>query len=292
MPDAHSHFHLVLALERRPGSEAAGAALARSEAQDLIATLGRDLVRLYPAIEGLDLACSAACYDPAQLLRPGWPVHAALGRLVELSPGASGRLIAFAAHEGGFADPDLMPDPALAGGPLQLVPLLLRGPDVELAALGAQLEADLLERGMAGAETALAVQAAFALPLEHARYMSLHDLCAMTTMQYRHAGLGEVWELVEGALFDAPGETVLAGDWLPPLLRRGRRVALGELDFPAWCERFGAGLDADALARRWRHWPARLAQIEAVLTAHGLDVIRVALRGENDAAALDAMLAD
>lgn len=291
MPDAHSHFHLVLALERRPGSEAAGAALARGEAQDLIATLGRDLVRLYPAVEGLDLACSAACYDPAQLLRPGWPVHAALGRLVELGPGSTGRLIAFAAHEGDFADPDLMPDPALAGGPLQLVPLLLRGPDAELAALGAQLETDLLERGMAGAETALAVQAAFALPLEHARYMSLHDLCAMTAMQYRHAGLGEIWELVEGALFDAPGETVLAGDWLPPLRRRGQRVTLGELDFPSWCERFGAGLDADALARRWRHWPARLAQIEAVLTAHGLGVIRVALRGEDDAAALDAALA-
>jgi hypothetical protein len=281
--ESTSQFHLLLALERRPDSSACGRALARDAAQDLVAAVGRDLARLFPAVAGLDLALSAACYDPAELLRPGWPVYATLGRLVEISPGQPGRLIAFGAHAGAFADPALAPDAALAGGPLQLVPVLLRGPESAIAAVGAQLEEDLMERGMAGAELALEAQAAFALPLEHARFLSLADLCALTAMQYLHAGLDAVWQIVEGALFDPAGGEFVQQDELPPLAREASCVRLGSEDFAAWSERHAAGLDADALARRWAQWPARLRQVEAVLLAHGLRCERIALAANDDA---------
>jgi hypothetical protein len=282
LSDSRSHFHLLLALERRPDSSAVGKALARPDAEELVAVLAKDLARLFPEIEGLDLVCSAACYDPAELLRPEWPVHRSLGQLAEISPGAEGRLIAFVQHEGAFADSMLAPDPALAGGPLQVMPLLLVGDDARIAILGARMEAELLERGMAGAEAALQAQALLALPLEHARYMSLNDLCAMTAMQYQHVGLEAVWHLIEAALFGAPDAVFVEGVDLPPLLLTSAgEVCIGAHEFAAWCERFGAGLDADGLARRFGLWQARLRQIEAVLASHGIPTQRVAL-GEND----------
>lgn len=284
MSDSRSHFHLLLALERRPDSSAVGKALARADAQQLIAVLSRDLSRLFPEIEGLDLVLSAACYDPAELLRPGWPVHRSLGQLAEISPGPAGRLIAFAQHAGAFADSVLAPDLALAGGPLQVVPVLLMGEDTRIASLGARMEAELLERGMAGAEIALEAQALFDLPLEHARYMSLNDLCAMTAMQYQHVGLDALWRVIEAALFGAADAVYVEGEDVPPLLLSEEGgVSIGAHEFAAWCESFGAGLDADALARRFGLWQARLRQIEAVLASHGLVTRRVALRENDDA---------
>lgn len=282
--DTRSHFHLLLALERRPDSAACGQALERHDAQALIALLAKDLARLFPQVEGLDLVLSAACYDPAQLLRPGWPIHRSLGQLAEISPGAPGRLIAFSRHDSHFADPALKPEAALAGGPLQVVPLLLMGDDQRIAALGARMEAELLERGMAGAEIALEAQALFNLPLEHARYMSLNDLCAMTAMQYQHVGLEAVWRVIESALFGVSEPVYIEGDDLPPLLlTEAGDVCIGEHGFAAWCERFGAGLDADALARRSGIWQARMRQIEAVLASHGLATRRIGLRENDDA---------
>ncbi len=283
MSNSRSHFHLLLALERRPDSSACGLALERSDAQSLMAVLAKDLARLFPEVEGLDLVLSAACYDPAELLRPGWPVYRALGQLAEISPGETGRLIAFARHQSEFPAPALIPEATLAGGPLQVVPLLVMGDDRRIAALGARMEAELLERGMAGAETALQAQALFELPLEHARYMSLNDLCAMTAMQYQHAGLQPVWQVIEAALFDVAEALFEDEAELPPMLLDAGRVCIGAHAFSAWCEQFGAGLDADALARRFGLWQARLRQIEAVLASHGLVTQRVALAENDDA---------
>jgi len=257
--------------------------LPREEAQRLVASIARDLARLFGDLADLDLVLSAACHDPAELMRPGWPIHRSLGQLAEISPGETGRVMAFARSGEGFAAPELAPDPALSGGPLQVVPLLLAGASERIAALGARMESELLERGMAGAEVALEAQQLMGLPLEHARYMSLNDLCAMTAMQYGHAGLEAVWQLVEGGLFDPAGNEFLLEDGLPPLHRDGLDLRLGSEDLAAWNERHGAGLDADALARRWSQWPARLRQVESVLAAHGLACRRVELGANDDA---------
>src|SRR3546814_9326192 len=63
--------------------------------------------------------------------------------------------------------------------------------------VGDAFERELIERGMAGADTALAAQDAFGLRIEHARYLTVHDLAAMTALQYEHAGLAALWPLLD-----------------------------------------------------------------------------------------------
>jgi hypothetical protein len=76
---------------------------------------------------------------------------------------------------------------------LRLLPFVLHGDAQAMAEAGARLEQVLLDTGMAGAQTALDVQAAFGADIEHARFMTLRDLAARKAMQYEHAGLAQVW---------------------------------------------------------------------------------------------------
>src|SRR5262249_53117335 len=153
--------------------------------------LARDLATLAPDAAGFDLAVLAAHYDPVELLRPGWPVHAALDALAQRAPMASGpgagdaaesreaRILAFGAREGTLPGAVPSPDADFAQGTMRLLPFLLRGgaDDADrVARLAQSLEEILLERGMAGAATALLAQEAFGAPIEHARYVTIHDL--------------------------------------------------------------------------------------------------------------------
>ena len=275
------HLPLALALERRPDASGSGRPLSPAEAERFAQLVAQDLARLVPGVERLDLALSAACHDPAELLRPGWPLHAALGELAARAPGsreAGGRIIAFGRAPEGFAAPALEPDASLGGGPLQLVPILLSGDPDHAAALGDVLERDLIEHGMAGAATALQVQEAMGLPLEHARYLTLNDLCAMTAMHYGHAGMESLWLLLESALFSPDRGYVLDAEDSPPALLRDGRVVLADLGEAAWLARYGARWpDPAGRERARRAWQARIAQFHAVLAAHGLHVHRTTL---------------
>jgi hypothetical protein len=139
-------------------------------------------------------------------------------------------------------------------------------------------ERELLERGMAGADTALAAQAAFGLQVEHARYLTVHDLTAMMAMQYDHAGLAPLWPLLETALLEPDGE-----QWLDappePLVHYADREARIALFTPAaWQARYAQDLACDSnesrerLARRHQQFEARQRQYAAVLNAHGVPV--------------------
>src|SRR5690606_13177755 len=131
--------------------------------------------------------------------------------------------IAFGTHQGTLPGA-LTPSPALAEGPLRLVPFVLTGEAGDVAAVSQALEELLLETGMAGAGTALLAQEAFGLSVEHARYLTVHDLCAMTAMQYEHAGLGELWPIVETARSEERrvGKEGRGGRW-PEHVRSDRR---------------------------------------------------------------------
>ncbi|MGJ4730849.1 hypothetical protein ACQYWP_16400, partial [Luteimonas sp. SDU101] len=65
----------LLALELAPGSAIGRAALSHDEGARLAALLGRDLAKLVPDVRRLDLCLAAAHFDPAEALRPGWPLH-------------------------------------------------------------------------------------------------------------------------------------------------------------------------------------------------------------------------
>jgi hypothetical protein len=275
----------ALALELRPDAHAAHATLEPAAAAELAEGIARDLAILVPDAATLDLVVLAAHYDPVELLRPGWPLHAALDALAVRAPlntsraDGDGRILAFGARDGAL--PEAVPAPAVdhAQGALRLVPFLLRG-DAEAHArveqVGHALEEVLIDRGMAGAATALFAQQAFGAPIEHARYLTIHDLAALIAMQYEHAGLAKLWPLIEAALL-SPQEDVWLDAPPEPLARYsdgGVRIAL--LDSETW--RNGgfapasAGEDADRLERAFEHFEARQRQIAALLEAHAIPV--------------------
>lgn len=266
-------FHGVIALELRDGQPPREAALAVARAGDVAELLGRDLVALAPAAAGCDLALLGAHFDPAEALRPGWPVHRRVQELLQRAPGRGqgARAIGFGADAAGEVPLPLHCDPALAGGGLRVLPFVLQGEDVE--AVATVLEAELLDRGMASAGLALALQDGLGASIEHARLLSLHDLLAMTALQYENAGLAPLWTLLEAALLQPDAEAWL--DRAPePLARYGDgEVRIALLDPVAWHARNApAEADAARLERGFALFQARQRQFAAVLGAHGIDV--------------------
>jgi hypothetical protein len=279
MSDLSQQVLGALALELAPGSAAARDALPQREAGVLAAAMARDLAVFAPEAAGLECVMAGAHYDPVELLRPAWPVHHELHQLAARAPGAAaaagGRIIAFGAHDGQLPGV-LTPAQEHAGGPLRLVPFVLSGDAAVVARVGDRYERDLMERGMAGAETALVAQEAFGLRVEHARYLTLHDLCALTAMQYEHAGLAPLWPLLETALLSPDREAWLDAPPEPLLHYRAgeARVALFSPD--AWHGYYRpkdhAIEDGAILERAFGHFEARQRQFAAVLAAHGVAV--------------------
>ena len=266
-------FHGVIALELRDGQPPREAALAVARAGDVAELLGRDLVALAPAAAGCDLALLGAHFDPAEALRPGWPVHRRVQELLQRAPGRGqgARAIGFGADAAGEVPLPLHCDPALAGGGLRVLPFVLQGEGIE--AVAAVLEAELLDRGMASAGLALALQDGLGASIEHARLLSLHDLLAMTALQYENAGLAPLWTLLEAALLAPDAEAWL--DAKPePLARYGDgEVRIALMDPVAWHARNApAEADAARLERGFALFQARQRQFAAVLGAHGIDV--------------------
>lgn len=283
----------VLALELAGGARPGRPALPPEPAGDLAARVGRDLAALVDGIAGLDLVLAAAHFDPAEALRPGWPLHQ---RLLELHARAPGRdqgprVLAFGADAGGEVPLPFQAEPALAGGGLRVLPFLLAGPEDAIAAAGEALEETLLALGMAQADTALLAQDGFDARIEHARYLTVHDLAAMIAMQYDNQGLAPLWNLIEAALL-APQ----AVEWLDagpePLLRlEGGEVRMALFDPAGWCHHYAGARGADEgectrMQRVYEHFLARQRQFAAVLEAHGLPVLYVHSSGTQDARTL------
>ena len=277
------HLLAALALELTPGTGASRDALEQSGSATLAARIADDLAGFAPDAAALELVVVGAHYDPVELLRPGWPLHRELEQLAARAPVGTGqgegRVIAFGAH-GGRLPGALTPSADFADGPLRLVPLLLgaAADDGVLARVGDRFERELMERGMAGAATALLAQEAFGLQVEHARYLTVHDLLAMTALQYEHAGLAPLWPLLETALLSPHGESVLDAPPEPLVSYGGGQARIALLDPQAWCRRNAPGADCEdprereRLAARFRHFEARQRQFAEVLMAHAIPV--------------------
>lgn len=266
-------FRGVIALELRDGTPPRHAALSAADAGELAAMLGRDLAALVPGVRDCDLALLAAHFDPAEALRPGWPLHRRTSELLQRAPGRSGgtRMVGIGADAAGDVPMPLHCDPDLHGGGLRVLPFVLHGDAARQA--GDALEDVLLDRGMAAADTALALQDGLGAQVEHARYLSLHDLAAMIALQYRNTGLDALWPLLETALLEPGAETWL--DAPPePLARYGDgEVRIALLDPGAWRTRNAADeSDFARLERGFALFQARQRQFAAVLDAHGVPV--------------------
>lgn len=277
VPNASLSVGGVLALELAGGAAPGHAALGQAEAGELVALLARDLGELVAEVRGLELSFAAAHFDPAEALRPGWPLHRRLEELAQRAPGREQgpRVIAFGADAAGEVPLPFRADAGLRGGALRVLPFLLAGDAVAVEKVRAKFEDILLERGMAQADTALLAQRGFDAKIEHARYLTLHDLAAMTAMQYQHQGLEPLWPLIETALLQPQAE-----EWLDappePLLRYANGEASIALFTPAgWQRRYAPTLadDDPRLQRGYDYFLARQRQLAAVLEAHGIPVL-------------------
>jgi hypothetical protein len=278
----------ALALEVAAASEAGRDALPQREAGALAALLARDLAGLDAEAATLDCITVAAHYDPVELLRPGWPLHRELEQLAARAPrGATtadaGRVIAFGSHDGRLPGA-LTPAAEFRGGPLRLLPFVLDGDAAIVARVDNTFESVLMERGMAAADTALAMQSAFGLRIEHARYLTLHDLCALTAMQYEHAGLAPLWPVIETALLSPQREAWLDAPPEPLLHYADHEARIALFSPDGWRRRYAAGTEDGArLERAFEHFEARQRQFAGVLHAHGVAVTFVHCGSESRA---------
>lgn len=277
MSDPTLSCFCALALELTPGAAAPRTTLSQAQAGALADRIAQDLARIAPDVQTLDLAVLGAHFDPVELLRPGWPLHAALGELAARAPRAdrSGHVIAFGSHAGALPATALTPATDLDGGMLRLLPLVLRGDAASVNGVAAHFEDVLFDTGLASAEASLLAQELFGATLEHARYLTLYDLCAMTAMQYEHAGLAPLWPLIEAALLGPAG----GEHWLDappePLARCvDAQVRIALLDAEAWLDAgfAGAATESDKLAHGFEQFQTRQRQFAAVLGAHGIAV--------------------
>jgi len=265
----------VLAIEFTASGAPPRPALPQAQAGELAACVARDLANLVPAVRSLDLLLAAAHFDPAEALRPGWPLHRRLRELGAAAPGASGagRVIAFGADAQGIVPLPLAADDTLQGGALRVLPFALHGDPATLEDAGAALEACLLDTGMAQAETALLAQEAFVARIEHARYLTLHDLAAMTALQYRNQGLDGLWSVVEAALLRPEAEFTVDAPPEPLLRHADGEVRIALLSPDAWRRRHDPRGEAEGERLEQLHalFQARQRQYAAVLRAHGIE---------------------
>lgn len=278
-PDPGMNALGVLALELAGGDAPRHAALSSAQAGELAERIGRDLAKLVPGVSALDLVFFGAHFDPAEVLRPGWPIHRRLEELQMRAPGRNEgpRLLAFGTNAEGEVPLPLQADTSLTGGGLRVVPFVLTGSEVaQTQAVAEALEEVLLAQGMAGADTALLAQNAFGAQIEHARYFTVNDLAAMMSMQYDNQGLAALWPLIETAVLAPQAE-----EWLDaapePLLRYADgEVRMALFDPAGWCNFYNHGTgDCERLQGIYDQYLMRQRQMAAVLEAHGLPVLFV-----------------
>lgn len=282
-PLDQSDFRGVIALELTAGDPPKNAALRADAAGELATQLGRDLAKLVPAAGQCDLALFAAHFDPAEALRPGWPLHRRVQELLQRAPGQTQgpRIIGFGADAAGDVPQPLQCDAALAGGGLRVMPFVLRGEAA--ASAGTELENVLIDRGMAAADAALALQEGLGARIEHVRYLSLHDLVAMIAMQYANVGLEPLWTLLETALLEPDAEAWLDAGQEPLARYADGEVRIALFDPCAWRSRYAAGTQEEArLERGFAMFQARQRQFAAVLEGHDVPVQFVHCTDGND----------
>lgn len=276
----------VLALELSAGSTPVRAALPQAQASRLAELVARDLKQLVPGADALDLTLAAAHFDPAEALRPGWPLHRRLEELQARAPGRGEgpRVIVFGADAAGTVPLPLCADEGLRGGHMRVLPFLLNGAADAVAALQETFEEVLLDRGMAQADTALLAQQAFGAQIEHARFLTLHDLLAIIAMQYQHQGLQRLWPVIETALLEPQAEEWLDNPPEPLLRYADGEVQIALLEPAAWQQRHAGHVqgDAERLARAYEYFQARQRQVAAVLEAHGIPVTFAYCAGAHD----------
>ncbi len=274
------YFFGVMALECTHDARIQHDALRAADAATLANLLGRDLGMLVPAVRDLDLAVAAVHFDPAEILRPGWPLHARLNDLRLRAPQhvQGARVIALGADVQGDVPEMFRADTAMRDGALRVLPFVLGGDAGVITDVSQSLEDNLLDLGMAKADTALHAQDTFGAKIEHARYLTIYDLAAMTGLQYRNQGLDHVWLLLETVLLQPDAEAWLDAQPEPLVRYVGREARMALFTPGAWRTRYAFDWpdgDSARLERGYEYFEARQRQVASILQAHGVPVMFV-----------------
>lgn len=248
--------------------------LGNSSSEQMLAHIAADLMALLPATRRCKLVAAGALFDQTQILRPGYPVFAALERLLAQSgQSPSSARLSFGSQDGCMAVAELNPEPQIPLGLLQLLPVLMSGDSEIMAELIAAMEHRFLEQGQVSAHTARWLESAFGIKINHARFMTLTDLNAMFRLQLEHFGLLPLWQLIDIALHgrNEPLEVSLENGQV--FTWSGGIVHSAFQTFDFW-SRFGSGRHVESqrgkLAGGYADWTRVMRQFLVMLKAHGI----------------------
>jgi hypothetical protein len=246
--------------------------LPTEQAAYLLDAIAIDLARLVPDAHELGLATAAALFDPAQVLRPGWPLFAELSRLYtqQRRGDPAPTLIAFGTAGGRMASEMLEPDVALVGGALLANPFVLVGDADTARRCAAHIERTFEAEGLAGAAVARFLAEALGVEVVHARYLTPHDLCALTAIQLEHAGMAAAWPLIEAALLSPERAEFLRAPAGQPWFYRDGEVRALALGFGAWARTLGTAVARERKLDAWCAWQQEQRAFAALLGAHAL----------------------
>jgi len=265
---------IELALDRLDDPGIPTPPVSREAAAAIASRLAADLAGIVGGIERAGMVIPGALYDQTELLRPGFPLLQALEDVFRGTLGTGQfipQLIALGAEAGGF--PIAALNPQRRSGPLLLLPFILVGLEDHIAALSHALEDRLLQSGKVSPDARAAVLQAFPLQARNMSYATVADLCALLQVQLEHSGFGELWRLLEHALFQRPGVnwvTLASGN---SFLISGSEVYVPFYTFDDWAQ-IGPGRDREAngLAAGYGEWVRCYRQYVMTLTAYGLSV--------------------
>ncbi|HWS27312.1 MAG TPA: hypothetical protein VN259_12195 [Xanthomonadales bacterium] len=197
----------VLALEPVAGALPQRQMLTRATAEGLNAAMGAQLARFLPHEHEYGFVWSAAIYDPAQLLRRGFPLYQELANLFVAGQRHgvdAGQCLTLCELDGRMPTALLEPESGIGGGTLYVIPIAVTGSEQAIAAASEKLESELYEQGLADAAVVFELHRDLGVAFEHVRLMSLMDLSAMMAAQLEHVGFGCAWQLIEELLYAKP----------------------------------------------------------------------------------------
>jgi hypothetical protein len=280
MQSGHRHFFVAIETDatRYHGSSAARPRLlAKNEAEQLLAHLATDLEGLLPGFAQFSIATVGALFDQTQVLRPGYPVCTALesalvmaGNFPDVDPGRPAR-ISLGAQDSRMPAATLHPEESIPLGILQLLPVTVSGDATRLAELGTAMEDIFMQAGQVSAHTARWLESAFAIKINHARFMTLLDLNAMFRLQLEHFGFLPLWQLLDAALNGQEEECEVASENGQVYTWRNGAVHTTFETFDYWSQS-GGGMHVasfrGSLAGAYAAWTRTMRQYLTTLAAH------------------------
>lgn len=264
----------VLALEPVAGALPRRQLLTRATAEGLNDAMGAQLARFLPPGHDYGFVWSAAIYDPAQLLRRGFPLYQELSNLFAAGQRhgiAAGHCLTLCERDGRMPTALLEPEAAIGGGTLYIIPIAITGSDEAIAAAAEQLESELYDQGLADAAVVFELHRDLGVAFEHVRLMSLMDLSAMMAAQLEHVGLGCAWQLIEEVLYGNPPRTIESSSPLGQSLKLDEDVAwLAFEPYSLHARQFEG--DTDARLETYVDKLHEFRQLQGLLFAHGIAV--------------------